>query len=117
LQNSDKHMERDCCDLDRLVLEAVSQDYVPFESIVRELKDREAGTRETIRCSLLTLIAGQLVGAYLLHAESPFYTAVSATEDTLERYWFFISEEGERELQNTKGKYGESPQSGSPRVN
>lgn len=100
-----------------MVLEAVSQDYVPFESIVQKLKDQEAVTRETVRCSLLTLIAGHLVGAYLLHAESPFYTAVGATEDTLERYWFFISEAGERELQNTKGREGGSPQSSSPRVN
>lgn len=100
-----------------MVLEAVSQDYIPFESIVWKLKDRVAGTLETIRCSLLTLIASQLVGAYLLHAESPFYTTVSATEDTLERYWFFISEGGERELQNMKGKEGEPPKSWAPRVN
>ena len=103
MQNQGKHAECNPCDLDRMVLEAVSQDYVPFESIVRKLKDRDVTTSDTIRTSLLGLVASNQVGAYLLHAEPPFYTAVTATEVTLDRFWFFITEEGEQSLRSMTG--------------
>jgi hypothetical protein len=110
LEDTGKHAERSGPDLDRMVLEAVSQDYIPFESIVSNLTDREASFRDYVGTSLLALIASHLIAAYLLHAEPPFYTAVTATEDTLERYWYFITEKGEQYLQNIKGREGASSQ-------
>jgi len=117
LHGKRQHDDRNWSDLDRMVLEAVSKDYVPLESIIRSLSAVAAATSDTIRNCLLTLIACQQIRAYLLHAEPPFYTVVTATEDTLDRYWFFITEEGERILRIMTGKEAVSSQLPPKEVN
>lgn len=87
-------------ELDRAVLEAVSEDYQSFESIVSKLSqsDHSACGAIDIERILLNSIASHLVGAYLIHADPPYATEVGANSDTIRRYWFCITEEGRRYL-------------------
>jgi hypothetical protein len=99
MPNKEDNSDRVRRQLERLILEAVSRDFVPFETIVLILEDQSPVTLDTIASSMLSLIASGDIGAYLIHAEPPFHTAVTPTRDTLERYWFVITESGELELQ------------------
>ena len=47
---------------------------------------------------LLGAIANHLVSAYLLHADPPYATEVGADAETIQRYWFGITEEGREYL-------------------
>ncbi len=86
----------------RIVLEAVSEDYESFESIVSKLsRQPDADDRrdiDRIEHSLLSLVAHRLVGAYLIHADPPYATAISVDPDTVRQYWFFITDEGREYL-------------------
>jgi 16S rRNA G966 N2-methylase RsmD len=86
-------------EIDRLVLQAVSEDYQSFESLVSKLSRIHAqyGSREVER-TLLSAIADQLVSAYLIHADPPYATEVGANAETIQRYWFGITEEGREYL-------------------
>jgi hypothetical protein len=87
-------------ELDRVVLEAVSEDYLSFESVVSKLstaKYAALGARD-IEHILLSSIADKLVAAYLIHADPPYATEVGADPDTIRRYWFCITDEGRRYL-------------------
>jgi len=93
-------------ELKRIVLEAVSEDYESFESVVRKLLRMndaidEGCDAESIERSLLCSVENRLVGAYLIHADPPYATAVSADLDTVRRYWFFITDEGKEYLSRT----------------
>lgn len=84
----------------RILLDAVSGDYEPFESIVERFERENARTGwnlnvNQIKIALLNSIAEDLVEAYLVHSEPPFVTAAEATFDTLNRYWFATTEFGE----------------------
>ena|SRR5579871_1446464 len=83
-------------DLDRAVLEAVSDDYQSFEALVSKLsRSKNAQCEVTdIEHLLLSAIANHLVSAYLLHADPPYATEVGANSETIQRYWFGITEEG-----------------------
>ena len=87
-------------ELDRAVLEAVSEDYQSFESIVSKLSLSDQGQcgATDIERTLLNSMANHLVGAYLIHADPPYATEVGANSDTIRRYWFCITEEGRRYL-------------------
>lgn len=90
-------------ELKRIVLEAVSDDYESFESVVRKLSRLNDATDERcdideIERSLLCSISHQLVGAYLIHADPPYATAIPADLETLRRCWFFITDEGKEYL-------------------
>jgi hypothetical protein len=83
-------------ELDRVVLEAVSEDYQSFEAVVSKLSqasDSNAGVNDIER-ALLRSIANNFVAAYLLHADPPYATEVGADSDNIRRYWFCITEEG-----------------------
>jgi hypothetical protein len=88
-------------ELDRVVLETVSEDYESFEAVVSKLSLRlnhsACTTSEIARVerSLLAFIANNLVRAYLIHADPPYATAVGVDLDTVRRYWFCITEEGQ----------------------
>lgn len=87
-------------ELDRVVLEAVSDDYLSFESLVSKLsqsKFAQAAALDIERL-LLTAISNHLVSAYLLHADPPYATEVGANPETIRRYWFSITEEGREYL-------------------
>ena len=97
-------------ELDRVILEAVSDDYESFESIVSKLSHPGyviCGISE-IEHSLLGFIANNLVGAYLIHADPPYATAVGANIDTVRRYWFFITDKGKAYLHTLPRKHGVS---------
>jgi hypothetical protein len=69
-------------ELDRIILEIVSDDFEPFESVVRKLSHRSIGIQpqfhiDQIQKSLLGNTVNRLVGAYLIHADPPYMTAVS----------------------------------------
>ncbi len=53
---------------------------------------------------LLGAIANHLVSAYLLHADPPYATEVGADSETIQRYWFAITEEGREYLRHLMQK-------------
>ena len=87
-------------DLNRMILEIVLRDFESFESIVAKLSkaNPEVGSDE-VKTLLLALLADELLAAYLIHADPPYFTPVDATRDTVEWYWLLITEEGKRHLQ------------------
>ena len=93
-------------ELDRVVLEAVSDDYQSFESLVGKVsqaKDAHHRVMELERI-LLSAIANHLVSAYLIHADPPYATEVGANAETIRRYWFCITEEGRDYLRGMRPK-------------
>ena len=98
-------------EIDRVVLEAVSEDYESFESVVSKLSRGQHHTCRIseIERSLLTAIANNFIRAYLIHADPPYTTAVGANSDTVRRYWFCITEEGKRYLHGVARRQSISP--------
>ena len=97
-------MNRDFCELNRMVLEAVSRDFEPFESLVSQLSVGQACSRgksyiDRIESNLLESIADEHIRAYLIHADPPYVTTVEVNSDTVRRYWFLITEKGKKFLQ------------------
>jgi hypothetical protein len=94
-------------ELDRVVLEAVSEDYQSFESVVSKLSKLNAayGGVTDIERVLLSSIANKLVAAYLIHADPPYATEVGANSDNIQRYWFCITEEGRKYLAGLARKH------------
>ena len=93
-------------EFDQVVLQAVSDDYQSFESVVRKLSrssrlsavaDNERIVVEIER-TLLASIANKLVAAYLLHADPPYATEVGPDRATIQRYWFCITDQGREHL-------------------
>ena len=87
-------------ELDRVVLETISEEYQSFESIVSKLSqgnDDCAGVNDIER-ALLRSIANNFAAAYLLHADPPYATEVGANTDNIRRYWFCITEKGREYL-------------------
>ncbi len=101
-------------ELDQITLEAVSDDFESFESVVSKLSRRYIGFQqkiyiEQIKSSLLCNTVNRLVGAYLIHADPPYVTAVDVSADTIDRYWFHITESGRKYLRLVVGSNGASP--------
>lgn len=94
------HSSETHADLNRMILEIVLRDFEPFESIVAKLSEAhpEVGTDE-VKGLLLALLADDLLGAYLIHADPPYFTAVDVTPDSIEWHWLLITEEGKKRLQ------------------
>ena len=85
--------------LDRVVLEAVSEDYQSFESLVSKLsQSKDAYGVPDLERMLLSAISNHLVSAYLIHADPPYATEVGASPETIRRYWYCITEEGREYL-------------------
>jgi hypothetical protein len=86
--------------IDRVVLEAVSDDYQSFESVADKLSRADAGAWAVIDVEriLLISIANKLIAAYLIHADPPYATEVGADSSNIRTYWFCITEEGRRHL-------------------
>ena len=101
-------------ELDRLVLDAVGDDFIPLEQIVRRLAvpGRISGKLDPdlLFSRLLDLIADKLVSAYLLHADPPYITPVSAPSGALPASWFYITERGRKCLAHASRRGG-SPDS------
>ena len=82
-----------------MVLEAVSEDYQSFESLVSKLsQSKDAYEIPDLERMLLSAISNHLVSAYLLHADPPYATEVGADPETIQRYWYCITEEGREYL-------------------
>ncbi|HEY3624973.1 MAG TPA: hypothetical protein VGL00_01780 [Terracidiphilus sp.] len=86
--------------IDRVVLEAVSDDYQSFESVADKLSQADSGAWAVIDVEriLLISIANKLIAAYLIHADPPYATEVGADSSNIRTYWFCITEEGRRHL-------------------
>ncbi len=96
-------------EFDRVVLEAVSEDYESFESVVSKLSRLNNPILglceiERIERSLLSSIDNNLVSAYLIHAEPPYATIVVEKLDSIRSYWFCLTEEGKAYLHRPLGK-------------
>ena len=87
-------------ELDRKVLETVSEDYQSFETVVSKLSRVNAVPLAVgdIERLLLGLIADNFVTAYLIHADPPYATEVGAGAETIRRYWFCVTERGRQYL-------------------
>jgi hypothetical protein len=87
-------------ELERVVLEAVSEDYQSFESIVSKLSRPDYAYCESVDIErvLLSLIATKLGAAYLIHADPPYATEIGPDGDNIRRYWFYITEKGRKHL-------------------
>ena len=85
-----------------VILKAVAEDYQSFESIVSQasIADPAYGLGVETEQTLLSLVATNLVGAYLLHADPPYATPVDATPEMIRTYWFCITKEGRTYLEN-----------------
>jgi hypothetical protein len=104
-------------EIDRVVLEAVSDDYQSFESVVRKLSRAQAGAWALMDVErvLLISIAHNLVAAYLIHADPPYATEVGADSSNIRTYWFCITEEGRRHLGRLAHTQNQASCSGRPR--
>lgn len=92
--------------LDRVVLEAVSEDYQSFESLLSKLsQSKDAYEVPEIERMLLSALSNHLVSAYLLHADPPYATEVGAGPETIRRYWYCITEEGREYLRRLVPKH------------
>jgi hypothetical protein len=86
--------------LSRMILEIVLRDFESFESIVTKLSKAKPGTgSDEVKALLLALLANDLLGAYLIHADPPYFTPVDAAPNTIEFYWLLITEEGKKNLE------------------
>jgi hypothetical protein len=87
-------------DLNRLILEIVLRDFEPFETISERLCAAAPDIAvEDVRQVMLEMLAEDLVGAFLIHADPPYFTPVEATSDTIERFWFLITDKGKKYFQ------------------
>jgi hypothetical protein len=91
-------------ELDRVVLEIVSEDYQSFETVVSKLSQIANFLVTDIERVLLSSIANNLVAAYLIHADPPYATEVGASSETIRRYWFCITDEGRQYLRQLSEK-------------
>ena len=94
-------MKHDVNELDQIILEVVSDDFESFESVVSKLSRRCIGFQprilmDQIKGRLLCNTVNGLVGAYLIHADPPYVTAVNISADTIDRYWFHLTGSGRR---------------------
>lgn len=90
--------------LDRMILQTVSRDYTPFESVVHKLESSSDLAsndldQDDIESRVLALAGAKLIGGFLLHAELPFVTRVRIGRTTMQRYWFLITRAGELYLE------------------
>ena len=94
-------MKQDVNELDQIILEVVSDDFESFESVVSKLSRRYIGFQQRfhmdqIKSRLLCNTVNGLVGAYLIHADPPYVTAVKVSADTIDRYWFHLTDSGRK---------------------
>ena len=87
-------------ELERFVLEAVSEDCQSFEAVVSKLSTEDAAyfSPSDLEQILFASIANKLVAAYLLHADPPYATEVVVSSENIQRYWFYITDEGRNYL-------------------
>jgi hypothetical protein len=89
--------------LRKLILEAVSNDYEQFESIVSQIRDWQEilGIEldfDPVEQLLMDSIAAREIGAYLLFPDPPHFVPTEVTEDTLFKSWFFLTGLGRERL-------------------
>ncbi len=86
--------------LNRMILEIVLRDFESFETIVAKLSKvkPDVGSDE-VKALLLALLADDLLAAYLIHADPPYFTPVDAAPSSIEFYWLLITQEGKKHLQ------------------
>jgi hypothetical protein len=94
-------------ELDRIVLQALSDDYQSFDSVVGKLSRLGSFIcgvydADEVERSLLSSIAKGFVEAYLLQADPPYARPVRADPGTVRKYWYCITNEGEEYLRRIK---------------
>ncbi len=95
-QNKSSEMHTD---LNRMILEIVLRDFESFETIVAKLaKVKPDVGSDEVKALLLALLADDLLGAYLIHADPPYFTPVDSASNSIEFYWLLITEEGKKHL-------------------
>jgi len=102
-------MKHSLDELDRMILEAVSNDYEQFDSIAEQLSNWMAVEREKIETkdlelSLFRALDADYVGAYMLHPADPHAVRVETSFDTLHQYWFYITPKGKEHLGRLESK-------------
>ena len=93
--------------MDRLLLAAVSHDFVTMEHIIDALllsDGRSAFDTGDLHRRFRDLIGDKLVNACLLHAEPPYITPMEIGCDALWSCWFYITQRGRKCLAYTDRK-------------
>ena len=90
-------------ELDRIVLQAVSDDYESFDSLVNKLSRLGSficGVYEgdEVERSLPSCIAKRFVVDYLLHADPSVCDGCASRRRDVRKYWYRITEEGKEYL-------------------
>jgi hypothetical protein len=90
-------------EMDRLLLEAVSNDFEQIDSIADQLAEWSevfrTFDRKKIECTLLSLLELGYIKAYLLSPNAPHVTEVDSITDDLSTYWFYITGRGKEVLE------------------
>jgi len=101
MENGDERQ----ANLNRRMLEVTQYDFETIDSILNGASRFDAGTLWLwsvceIKTALLTLVMDGLLAACIIHAEPPYVTTAVPNLDTLERYWFTITDRSVQFLQH-----------------
>jgi hypothetical protein len=95
-------------EMDRLILEAVGDDFITLDCIIEGVSMPAGGAKldpTDLQRRLLSLVSDKLINAYLLHAEPPFITPIQIGSRSIPTSWFYITQRGRKCLRNSARKY------------
>ena len=99
--------------IDRLLLEAVSNDFERIDSIVEQIANWGALPSKLdqaeIEEALLALLKQDYVEAYTLSPSAPHFTRVQSSSCNPSEHWFYISGRGKDILRSLSIKDEETP--------
>jgi hypothetical protein len=86
-------------ELKHMVLEAVSNDFEEFETVVRDVQgwappDIDVPTAESIERAIMDAIADGEIKAYTLSSTPPHFVPAAAIPEVLRSLWFHATEKG-----------------------
>lgn len=89
-------------EMDRLILEAVSNDFEQLDSVLEQILNwinpHRKIDRQEVENRLSALIRSGHVEAYLLRPSTPHFTEVRSLDNDLSTYWFYITDRGKEIL-------------------
>ena len=99
-------------ELDLLILAAVCNDFRPLEFIADNISRVGRGTSGAIDTAIIQshlqkLVSDKLINACLIHADPPYITAIAISPDAVSTSWFYITQRGNKCLDNLSRKRAE----------
>ena len=99
-------------DLKRMIVEAVSNDFEEFDTVVREVQnwastDATVPSLEAIERAIMAAIADGEIGAYTLSSTPPHFVPAAANNpESVRLLWFYATERGKEGLTEAGGGPG-----------